>query len=248
MAQTTPVVGIPYPEATDHTRTWEWWQGIAEQIDTVWNTELGAGVDLDTITRPGFYSQTSRTEATAGQNYPPRAAVLGDTVAEGILLVFASTGYVVVQQYHETSAGVIWQRTRLNGAWESWYPVGGGMEDWTLTPVSAEPGVSNMRPVTGATQRGVNRRGAIAIQFDWTGATLTMDSNANYAGDQLLMTITDAAYRPPRDTELPLVQSGTATLWCRISASGLVHMTHGSFPGQTMPNGSAWRIQGEWAG
>lgn len=32
--KTTPIYGWPYPESADHTRTWEYWQNLANAIDT----------------------------------------------------------------------------------------------------------------------------------------------------------------------------------------------------------------------
>jgi hypothetical protein len=33
--KSTPIYALPYPEAPDHTRTWEYWQGLAERMETV---------------------------------------------------------------------------------------------------------------------------------------------------------------------------------------------------------------------
>jgi hypothetical protein len=33
--KTTPTYALPYPESGDHTRTWEYWQGLADAVDTL---------------------------------------------------------------------------------------------------------------------------------------------------------------------------------------------------------------------
>jgi hypothetical protein len=33
--KTTPVYALPYPESSDHTRTWEYWQALADRLEAV---------------------------------------------------------------------------------------------------------------------------------------------------------------------------------------------------------------------
>jgi hypothetical protein len=40
--KTTPNLAIPYPEPGDSTRTWEYWQGMAERIDAIFNGGFAA--------------------------------------------------------------------------------------------------------------------------------------------------------------------------------------------------------------
>lgn len=211
--------------------------------------ELGPNVNLDVVTVPGTYTQSSNAEAKSGQNYPPASAVYASEMA-GLLEVFQTPDMTKVWQryteYHPTNH-VIWVRTYESGAgWGKWYPTG-GPGDWTLSSaaVTNGPNVSGMSAIPGSTIRGVNRAGRIAVQFDWTGPDLTAGDNSNFP-DNLLFTITDPAYRPPRDTDIAIVRSGVETLWGRINASGDVLVTHASFPGQKFLNGTTYRINEQW--
>lgn len=94
-------------------------------------TELGNAVDLNTITTPGSYSQSSTVEAAAGTNYPPPKIA-------GMLTVTSNGSNMIWQKYHTyngTSYGNgIWTRTSYNGTWSSWSGTRGGIwQDLSLT-------------------------------------------------------------------------------------------------------------------
>jgi hypothetical protein len=57
MKQTT-AWQIPYPESPDHTRTWEYWQAIAERVDTCLTTIGNRTVDTGIITNLPVAYQT----------------------------------------------------------------------------------------------------------------------------------------------------------------------------------------------
>lgn len=207
--------------------------------------ELGV-VDLNDVILPGRYTQSSNTEAEAGANYPPASVTYGGEQAGFLTVEKNALGTIVKQTYSEYRVDfwILWERNYDSGSWGPWFAIG-GPGDWTTSAIAFEPGVSSITPVDGSTYRGVNRRGSIGFQFTWTGGTLTADSNANYP-DTLLGSITDPAYRPPRNCDFPIIQSGVATLWCRISAAGSIHLTHASYPGQQFQNSVVYRLVGDW--
>lgn len=94
-------------------------------------TELGNAVDLNTITTPGLYSQSSNAEAAAGSNYPP------PNVA-GMLTVTSNGSNMIWQRYHTYNGtsfqNGIWTRTSYNGSWSAWVGSrGGAWQDLTLS-------------------------------------------------------------------------------------------------------------------
>lgn len=74
---------------------------------------LDTGVDLNSITAPGFYYQTSNANATGASNYPEAAA--------GSLLVQKSAGQVT-QMYITYNDGDIYTRTYYT-SWSAWRKV-----------------------------------------------------------------------------------------------------------------------------
>lgn len=66
--------------------------------------------NLNTITTPGFYEQTTASAATAARNYP--------IVQRGVLEVIAQD--VVTQRYTAETNGRIYTRTRVGSTWGAW--------------------------------------------------------------------------------------------------------------------------------
>jgi hypothetical protein len=99
--------------------------------------ELGADVNLDTMTYTGLFSQSNSAEATVALNYPVSVA--------GMLEVVQSTlnTTMIWQRYSVYgSANEVWTRTTHNGTWYPWKKLGGGSEAvvgfkaWTITTYS----------------------------------------------------------------------------------------------------------------
>lgn len=73
---------------------------------------LGAGVDLNTITARGIYSQSANANASGGSNYPAAVA--------GTLLVIDAGGSITTQTYTHYNNGDQWTRSRYNTVWSAW--------------------------------------------------------------------------------------------------------------------------------
>lgn len=73
---------------------------------------LAAGVDLNTVTTFGVYSQPAVGSATLALNYPKATA--------GVLTVLRGSATVVIQQYQEYNNGQYWTRSIYNGAASAW--------------------------------------------------------------------------------------------------------------------------------
>ena len=73
---------------------------------------LGAGVDLNTVTARGIYTQSSNNNAASGSNYPVPLA--------GTLLVIGDGASISTQTYTHYYNGDQWTRSRLNDKWSEW--------------------------------------------------------------------------------------------------------------------------------
>ena len=73
---------------------------------------LGSGVDLNTVTARGIYTQSANANATGGTNYPVAAA--------GTLLVIGDGASISTQTYTHYNNGDQWTRSRYNTGWSAW--------------------------------------------------------------------------------------------------------------------------------
>ncbi|WP_249334118.1 tail fiber protein [Comamonas sp. PE63] len=73
---------------------------------------LGSGVDLNTVTSRGIYTQSTNANATGGSNYPVAAA--------GTLLVIGDGASISTQTYTHYNNGDQWTRSRYNTGWSAW--------------------------------------------------------------------------------------------------------------------------------
>ena len=82
----------------------------------VQNGALAIGVDLNTLTTPGYYLQNVNANAAGGTNYPtPNAGVLkvhSNSVGSG--------GTFLYQEYHVYNSSDVWLRA-YNSAWSPWH-------------------------------------------------------------------------------------------------------------------------------
>lgn len=95
--KTTPNYGWSYPEPADHTRTWEYWQSLATQIDTTLKAQLP-------MIRTGPFSipiTTTVASASAPINF-------GTAFPAGVIPV------VLLQSNNTASTGWRWQ-FRISG-------------------------------------------------------------------------------------------------------------------------------------
>ncbi|WP_284336714.1 hypothetical protein [Comamonas sp. NoAH] len=73
---------------------------------------LSAGVDLNTITERGVYTQSTNANASSGTNYPVAAA--------GVLTVAHDGSSITTQSYQHYLNGDVWTRSRYNTTWTAW--------------------------------------------------------------------------------------------------------------------------------
>lgn len=82
-------------------------------------TELGTGVNLNTITTPGVYYQSSNVEAAAGTNYPvPYAGLLEVFKVPNFAMGMCWQRYTLYLDYGPQ----VWSRRYYDGQWSAWYP------------------------------------------------------------------------------------------------------------------------------
>lgn len=95
-------------------------------------TEIGAGVDLDTISTAGYRIQSEDAEATVALNYP--------VAYQGMLYVTVNPGGNLVWQTYSITGngplnGTIWTRTKSSGVWSRWNGI--GSKGWQPLPFSS---------------------------------------------------------------------------------------------------------------
>ncbi|MCW3482122.1 tail fiber protein [Neisseriaceae bacterium JH1-16] len=126
---------------------------------------LGSNVDLNSLTSPGLYAQSSSANATLALNYP--------VAMSGQLMVYASgvgqtTG--VIQLYHAVNTPRSFWRSLLNGSWSAWSEAASTV---SAVPAGAIAHFAMATPPTGwlkANGAAVNRT-AYAALFSAIGTT-----------------------------------------------------------------------------
>lgn len=101
MADTTTLRGYPYPEATDHTRMWEWFEALADALD----------VDIDGIAKKG----ACRIVQTVAQT--------GLTDNTAFAVTFSGTDILDPNGWHNPASN----NTRVIPDEPGWYTVRGGL-------------------------------------------------------------------------------------------------------------------------
>lgn len=80
------------------------------------NVFIAAGVDLNTMTTPGFYGQNTNANATLVLNYPLAAKA-------GTLVVAKAGNNITSQTYQAYSTSEQWIRSGTSGTWSAWAKV-----------------------------------------------------------------------------------------------------------------------------
>lgn len=78
--------------------------------------ELGASINLDTLTSTGVYSQSANAETSVSLNYPVAQA--------GLLEVYAYSAMVHQRYWAYNSTNVYYRAKYSTGTWTSWYRMG----------------------------------------------------------------------------------------------------------------------------
>lgn len=143
--------------------------------------ELGGGVDLNTITRTGNWTQSQTAEAGTGTNYPVALA--------GLLEVVTNSSSMVWQRYTVYSSngsqyGNIYSRGSYQGTWYPWREVLPADTGWVAISIVAGFAAHTDPPV-------VRRIGKI-VQVKGAFTTTGMGVNGSYSAG-----IIPAGFEPP---------------------------------------------------
>lgn len=238
--KTSPVMQVPYPEATDGTNTWEYWQAIAERIDGIWQTSLANGSDLNTITSPGVYIAVGDSTAASIANWP-----VGVQAYSGALEVFAWGG-LVVQRVTEfiRATHLVWERTSTGTGWSPWRPIG-GLGPWVTSALT--PNTAAVTALGAAGGRAASEYGArFASGLVEVSGQVTMKDAGGSGGSvnfgDILICSLAAPFRPGYDPDFLIVDSGTQTFFGRLYTNGDLMITHGTTTNQTWAAGRALRF------
>lgn len=153
-------------------------------------TELGANVDLDTLTTPGVYSQGSNAETSTALHYPEANA--------GSLVVYQAAG--VVQEYRVYNSSRVWIRSKYSSsAWTAWAKqyntlnkpnaadVGAAPASHTHSNVADIAGILNLLFPVGSTIYRVDTKTPTSLGYPgtWTkvAASVTLATGAADGSD-----------------------------------------------------------------
>lgn len=97
----------------------------------IFRENLGASVDLNSITEGGIYHQGNNSNASSGSNYP--------TALAGVLTVLNNRGSLhIYQEYTVYNSNVTYHRSRYNGNWIPWTKVWNSHTDGAGSGLNAD--------------------------------------------------------------------------------------------------------------
>ncbi len=141
-------------------------------------TDIGSGIDLDTLVTTGLYHQNSNSGATAGTHYPIALAGMLEVIEDGSM---------VYQKYTRYSApNTVYVRVRYSAVWSSWNAQYSGSLAGDVTGTQSSTNIASN--VVGANELNVTGNGTTAQylrsdadgSFSW--ATPTSLSEAQVEG------------------------------------------------------------------
>lgn len=115
--KTTPVYQLPYPESGDHTRTWEYWQALAEKVEAALSGKLAEAITIDTNAPLPLTNNWANIQFnTITYN------TLGATVAAGVITIPTPGLYLIsvfARGSHPTAGNLIYLSSTQPGMYGS---------------------------------------------------------------------------------------------------------------------------------
>ena len=160
---------------------------VVASSNVITYAELGDAVDMDTISTPGFYKQSSKSQAVSATNYPP-----GDH--PGVFIVHQlpqsidsdpETPPFIMQTFYGSQLGSQYFRVQfISGStwyWSVWYELYNGQNPPSLTDVGATLyGLGGEAPATVADCNGTSQHGE---HGGWFKTTTTTTNTPYTTGD-----------------------------------------------------------------
>jgi hypothetical protein len=124
--KTTPNFGLSYPESGDHTRTWEYWQTLATQVDTLlkdkfvqYSASGQIAVTAGGITRPvPFATQVGLNSVSLSQTVSATTAIVfsaGRFTQPPMVVATSADETLFASAYSPTTTGFTLAATHYNG-------------------------------------------------------------------------------------------------------------------------------------
>ena len=118
---------IPYPESGDHTRTWEYWQGIADKVDQIFTTFKTALNTLPTIQLGTFTGGPSSQAQIATSVTFPKAFLQAPIVVTNNTTSAAGGVKWISRAYSITPTGFNYYLVAADGITATW----SALQQWT---------------------------------------------------------------------------------------------------------------------
>jgi hypothetical protein len=183
------------------------------------NTEIGNAVNLDTITTPGMYVQSSDAEAAAGTNYPPLAPYAGVLEVFGVSAILMQR-YSAYRNSDVNPSPNIWERTSVGGTWGAWQPINYDT-GWITTISSVAVAATNMT-LTAANIRRINKTVQFSLDWQWDAGIGVTNGTGNLVDTDIATLV--SRWRPTGapDQGGMINNNGTRNVVAQVKASGLV--------------------------
>lgn len=196
-------------------------------------SNIGAGIDLNSLTSRGYYYQGTGANATLALNYP-------EDNAGGFLEVYISSTASFVNQRYTTRANRVYSRTFF-GSWTTWALV----SSVDSGPISSPTGIFTVTSdwtFNSGLFRTYGKFFSMGLDLNYTGSTVTVPANGNITNVTIGTFAT--GYRPAFSMPVGMTATGgIATL--SVNSSGILTI-NAVAPGSTFASGMNITVAGMW--
>jgi len=209
------------------------------------STELGTGVNLNTIVTPGVYTQGSTAEAVAGTNYPSSAT---QGVVAGLLEVFVASSTMMWQRYtpYGQYGDRVYIRGYYSGTWQPWktlYTADIWDTGWITSGLSF--GVASGYAIESYQLRKVGSQVKGQVNVTYSGTTLTTDAGGNLADKNNVLTMPSGWRNTSKAWALINIWVSGLPNWVGRAyndGTGTIDLVAGSSTGQSLTSGTVLRF------
>lgn len=179
-------------------------------------TEIGNAVDLNSVTTPGLYTQSSDAEAAAGTNYPALAPYAGVLEVFGVGAIL-SQRYSAYRNSDVNPTPNVWERTSVSGTWSAWQPL--HYDTGWISTISSVATAATGWTLDEAYARRVNNTVWVRIVASRTGGTLTVTTSTDPTNTDVCTLLTRWRHTTPTQGLYSVTDRLSG---CSVNSSGVV--------------------------